>query len=619
MRSPRLAAAAPLLGLVLLSGATACQPDPTPVPSATGVPPPASPTGQPASPAAADGIDLFGSTYRPEPGTAGGQVIVGDANQALTYNPYYIGQVTEANVASAVWATLVVMTGDAKYAPDLALEIPTLDNGGVKVPGADGDAMTVTWRLRPDLRWSDGQPLTCRDFQYAWEWVLDPDNVGVVTAGWNDITDWQCVSDIEMVVHFEEIYEGYLTLVSAPLPRHYLGSIPVADQAMGSGFRTEEISRVPTSGAFAYQSVTPGQELRLVRNEHYRGGARGSPAYLDSIVFKWYGDLTALIAGFRGGEIDLAFELLDGDLAQVLDLGDRVSAIPSFTYEFLRPNWADGTSVNEDGIGGCSRNPAVQDRGVGCPMADPAMRRAVALAIDKAAIRDRLFGGDVQLADSPITPNVWFYAAQPPSGYDPERARSILDEAGWTDDDGDGVREKHGLRAKIELCTNDRQGRIDTLALVAGWLQDVGIEAVVNPVDVGLIFAGFSGSATDTPCALVRSNFDLALQHFSSSLDPLGNYVTYHSSQVEPVGYNDAQVDDPDIDRALEEMRASVDPEVVRDAMADFQRAYVEQVVEIPLFYHGTIELVDPVVGNYAPNPSLAGPTWNAADWYLKP
>ena len=606
------------LALVLVSGAVACEPTVSPRPSAAGVGPSASTGAHQQSPPAGNEVDLFDSAYDPEEGRAGGQLLVGDANPAEQYNPYYIGQITEANVASAVWATLVVVTSDFKYTPDLALGIPTLGNGGVVVPGAGSDAMTVTWRLKPDLRWSDGEPLTCQDFRYAWEWVLHPDNV-VVTAGWNDITDWQCVSDSEMILHFGAIYEGYLSLAAAPLPRHYLESIPIADQVKGAGFRADELSRVPTSGAFAYQSMTPGQELRLIRNEQYRSFARGAPAYLETIVFKWYGDADALIAGYRGGEIDLAFELGPGDLPKVTDLGDDVSAIPSLTYEFLRPNWADGTTVGDDGVGGCSRNPDVQDRGDGCPMADPAMRRAVAYAIDKEAMRDRLFGGAVQVANTPITPDAWFHADQPPAAYDPGRARAILDEAGWADTDGDGVREKHGLRAKIELCTNDRQVRIDTLALVASALKVVGIEAIPDPVDVGLIFAGYSESSPDTPCALVRGNFDLALHHFSSSLDPLANYPAYHSSQFEPVGANDAQVDHPDIDRALDRVRSSVDFTEVRDAMADFQRAYVEQTVEIPLFYHNTIELVKPVVGNFVANPTQAGPTWNAADWYLNP
>ena len=96
---------------------------------------------------------------------------------------------TEGNVVSAVWHTLLTIDDDFKYIPQLAAEpIPTTENGGVKVPGDNGDAMTVTWKLRDGLKWSDGQPLTCDDFKYAWEWVMDKDNTGVVLAGFEDTT-----------------------------------------------------------------------------------------------------------------------------------------------------------------------------------------------------------------------------------------------------------------------------------------------------------------------------------------------------------------------------------------------------------------------------------------------
>ena len=308
-----------------------------------------------------------------------------------------------------------------------------------------------------------------------------------------------------------------------------------------------------------------------------------------------------MIVGYRGREIDVATELQDSDLPKVRDLGAEVHAVPALTYEFLRPNWADGSAVGEDGVGGCSRNPAVASRGDGCPMADPAMRRAVALAVDKEQIRARLFGGTVRVANTAVTPEAWFYADQPPTPYDPDRARSILEEAGWRDSDGDGVREKDGLRATIELCTTTRQARVDTLALVSGWLADVGIEVVGNPVDSTLIFADYNEAAPDTPCALSRSNFDLALHFFSSSIDPLGNYFAYHSSQFQPAGANEAQVSHPDIDAALERVRSSVDFRTVHEAMADFQRAYVEQTAEIPLYYQSTVTLVRPVVSNFVP------------------
>jgi len=448
---------------------------------------------------------------------------------------------------------------------------------------------------------------------------MDPDNVGVTLAGFNDITAIDCPSDTQMVWHFKNIYEGYITVMTAPLPRHYLEKIPIKDQVNGAGFRPDEVANMPTSGAFKYESVTPQQELRLAKNPNYTSFSTGKPAHLDNLIFKWYGDADLMIAGYKAGEVDVATDLQDSDMPKVQDLGDAVSAVPALTYEFLRPNWSDVSAVDDaKGTGGCSHNPAVQDRGTGCPMADPAMREAVAYAIDKNEINTRLLGGTVQVANTNISPGAWFYADQTPATFDPEKAKSILEAAGWKDTDGDGVREKNGLKAKIELCTTTRQVRIDTLALVSDWLKDVGIEAVSNPVDSTAIFADYNEATADTPCGLSVSNFDLAEHAFSSSIDPLGNYYNYHSSQFEPDGSNDAQVVDTGIDAALDTVKNSVDFSVIKDAMAEFQKIYVEKTVEIPLYYRKNVELVGPKLGNFFANPTQAGPTWNSVDWYVK-
>ena len=604
--------------IVLAACGTAASPSPSASTAAPTTAPASEDPGTSAAPSEGV-IDLTNTTYEPEEGTDGGSIIIGDWQEANQFNPFYLSQVTEANVASAVWATLVVFTHDYRYAPDLATEVPTVDNGGVVAPGEDGDAMTVTWTLRDGLKWSDGEPLTCDDFLYAFEWVMDEENVGVITTGFEDISEFECASDTEMIWHFDVIYEGYITLMTAPLPRHYLEEIPIAEQVNGAGFRADEVVNLPVSGAFKFESVTPQQELRLARNENYTSFSTGKPAHLDNLIWKWYGDADLMIAGFKAGEVDFATDLQDSDIPKVQDLGDQVSAIPALLYEFLRPNWSEGPFDPETKTGGCSRNPAVADRGEGCPMADPAMREAVAFAIDKNEINTRLLGGTVQVANTNISPGAWFFADQTPATFDPEQAKSILEEAGWTDSDGDGIREKEGLKAKIELCTTTRQVRIDTLALIANWLKDVGIEGVSNAVDATAIFADYNEATADTPCALSVSNFDLAEHAFSSSIDPLGNYFNYHSSQFEPDGANDAQVVDTGIDAALDTVKNSVDFAVIKDAMAEFQQIYVEKTVEIPLYYRKNVELVGPKLGNFFANPTQAGPTWNAVDWFANP
>jgi peptide/nickel transport system substrate-binding protein len=592
----------------------ACGGATTPSPEATGTP--AAPTAEPTP--TKEIVRLDDSTYpdRVEAGTDGGQIIIGDWQEANQFNPFYVGQVTEANVASAAWASLFVLTDDLRYMPDLATSIPTVDNGGVTL-GEGGDAMTVTWTLRDGLKWSDGEPLTCDDFLYAVEWILDPDNVGVIIPPF-DISTVECASDTELVHHFTEIYEGYITAFTAPLPRHFLEDIPMADQVAGAGFRADEVADMPVSGAFKFESVTPGAELRLVRNDNYTSPVSNKPAHLDTLIWKWYGDASALIAGYRAGEIDFATDLAESDVPAIEDLGDQVSSVAALLYEFLRPNWADGSTVGDDGVGGCSRNPAVQDRGEGCPMSDPAMREAVAWAIDKAEINDRVLAGNAQVANGSITPSAWFYSEQPATAYDPDKAKQILEDGGWTDADGDGTREKDGLRAKIELCTTSVQRRLDSIALISGWLGDIGVEVVQNPVTAADIFADYNEGTIDTPCALSHSNFDLAEHAFSSSIDPLGGYFNYHSSQFEPNGANDAQVNDPGIDEAYDLVRSSVDFAAIKDAMAQVQQVMYEKTVEIPLYYRKNIELHAPVLGNFFSNGTQAGPTWNVVDWYVK-
>jgi len=566
-----------------------------------------SPTVAPEAP-----VDLTGTQYAPGPGKDGGQIIIGDWQEANQFQWFYSGQVSEANVGSATGLGLVTQTYDYKYAPALAAEIPTIDNGGVKLPGDNGDAATITWNLKPGLKWSDGEPITCADVQFTEAWVMDPAQSGLYngTPGFEDISSIDCPSDTQVVMHYKNIYEGYInnfiTGATPILAKHYFEKFPIADQTTGAGMRPDDLPNVPVSGPFKFASVTPGAELRLERNPYYQNPNNDNkPAYLDSLIWKWYADADAMIAGYRAGEVDFATDLADSDLPKVQDLGDQVHAAPALLYEALHPN----LSPTE-----CSKNPAVLDRGDGCPMADVAMRQALAYAIDKNEINTRLLGGNVEIANTFASPQVWFYKDEPPTTYDPEKAKSILDAAGWTVG-ADGVREKDGLKAKIELCTTTRQVRQDTLALIAAWLKDIGVEAVVNPVSPNDLFAGYNEATADTLCAASRGNTDVAEYASSSSIDPLTFYA-YHSSQIPPAGGNWSRINIPEVDTAWDTVKNNLDFSIVKKAVGDFSDMYVEQAIEVPLYYRKNVDLANAVLGNFFQNPTQQGPTWNAQDWY---
>jgi peptide/nickel transport system substrate-binding protein len=600
----RRSAIAGLLAIALLTGSAcdAIAPSPSPSRTATATNPPSESTPP------AQVIDLTKTSYAADAGTDGGSLVVGDWQQASQFNPYYLGQGSEPAVASAAWATLITVTHDRRYLPDLAVTVPTVDNGGVASPGED-EAMTVKWTLREGLKWSDGEALTCDDFKYTWEWILDKDNFGVVTAGYDDIEDVECKSDTEMVWHFKAVYEGYLGLLPAPLPRHTLEPIPMDQQTQGVGFRPDEIAKLPVSGPFLFQTVTPDVEIRMAKNPAYLSPRTGKPAHLDSLTFRWYPDQAALIAAYRAGAVDVATGFTDLDLPKLVELGEQVSTRPSLTYEVLRPNWSDET---------CAVSSSMRDRGVGCPMSDPAIRRALALAIDRNAIISKAFGRTGAAPGTNVDPLAWFYADERAPALDPTGAIGILEEAGWKDTDGDGIRENDGLVARVELCTTDRQARLDAAALIKASLRDVGIEAVTTVVDPADMFATYDRSSSATPCALQRGHFDLALHSLTSSIDPRDYYFKYHSSQFEPDGQNDARVNNVGIDVALETVSSSVHPAVIRDAMIEFQEIYVEQTVEIPIYVSETVELHAAKVGNAVGGSPVGGATWNVADWFVK-
>ncbi len=593
-----------VIALAACQGAVTPSPAVSPAPSLGGGSPDPSIVAPSSAPT---GLDLLDTTYTPEAGRAGGTIVIGDWKEANQFHPYFVTAQTDARVASAAWSTLVVVTPDLRLAPDLAASIPTADNAGVRVPGEGGDAMTVTWKLRDHLTWSDGEALTCDDMRYTWEWVTDPANVGVNAAGFENITAVDCPSATDMVWHFDRIYEGYLTLMTAPLPRHYLAAIPLADQTTGVGFRGSEVAKVPVSGPFKFESVAPGSELRMIRNPAYTSWSTGKPAHLDRLVWRWFGDVDALIAGYRNGDIDVATGLQDVDRPKVTNIAKQVSAIPSLTYELLRPNWSPTS---------CSRGGQVADRGPGCPVSDPVVRQAVALAIDKSEIVT-LLGDNVEAIDGNVAPDSWFFAPSPSLGFDPARARSILDAAGWVVG-ADRIRARDGLTARVELCTTDDPAQVAIVELIGRRLREVGIDGRPQTATPDEMFGDDSTSTIDAPCALARGNFDLALVSSTRAVDPLANFFTYDSSQTRPNGANDGSVSDPLIDTALRTVQTSVDFRVVEDAMAEFQRVYVEKTVEIPLYSRMLVELHAPTLGNFAASPTAAGSTWNVVDWFVR-
>ena len=177
-------------------------------------------------------------------------------------------------------------------------------NGDVVV---NGDRMDVTWKLKEGMKWSDGEPITCDDLEATWKWIMDPDNTGLAagTTGWEDISRSRHGAGTDCVVHFSQDLRG--------LPRALHARSCRSTTSRRSPSRTRRRKLYPLgdaeqgvySGPYIPTEIQSDAQITFAPTR--TGSTIGGHApYLDKVIFKYYGDAAAMIAGYRAGEIDVA-------------------------------------------------------------------------------------------------------------------------------------------------------------------------------------------------------------------------------------------------------------------------------------------------------------------------
>ncbi len=570
----------------------------------------ASPSAAPASQAATSAapatpaittVDIIEHAYNPTPATStGGTVVISDSQFPDLLLGYNTSSAESWEAIYPAFDGLWRVANDFKFYPDLTKDVPTPQNGGVVVTG---DKMDVKVNLKDGMKWSDGQPITCDDLIATWHWIMDKDQAGLVggTLGWEDITSIDGTGTTSCVMHFGKVYEGYLTLVEPLLPAHYISTVPVAD-AVTKLYPFDNISSGVYSGPYIPSELKTGAQITYVPNPNWQTISGHAP-YLDKLIFKYYGDQDAQIAGYRAGESDIAFNMDQGTLPKVQDLGDQVTVLDALSYELNQMN--NASLAKKFGAADVQT-----------------IKEAVRLAYDKSQITDRIMGGTVKPSNTPYSPLLYYYKDEPVVTQDFAQANQLLDGAGWVKG-SDGIRAKNGVKLEMQACTSQKQTRIDTLTLLASWLQQIGIKLDVKAVPANPdYFGGWEQTSADTPCNLQHGNYDLAEFAWSYSPDPLGSYLVYHSSGIPDIpphqGQNTTRTNDPQVDKAWDTVKTSVDPAVIKDALGTFQDLYYKDVIEIPLYNWRQVWLSNGKVQNYLPNPTQYGVTWNTGDWWIK-
>jgi peptide/nickel transport system substrate-binding protein len=528
------------------------------------------------------------------------KIVLAEWQYIDTVNPYLAQAETDIEAAGSMFHNLVDVTPDLRTIPTLVTEVPTLANGDVKMVGG---GMDVTWKLKSGMQWSDGSAITCDDLSGTWKWIMDPDNTGLAggTIGWEDITGIDGGSGTNCVMHFGKVYEGYLYLVAPLLPAKYIQSVPVKD-APTKLYPLSDLKSGVYDGPYIPTEAQADAQLTTVANSKW-STISGHAPFVDQVIWKYYADAATMLQGYKAGEYDVAQDLNDADIPSLAGIDQNEQVIhDSLTYELHQFN-----------------NKSLSDK-FGADY--KTIIKAVKLATDRQAIAAGPLGGNVSVTNNFISPLTWYYKVQGGStAADPAAATALLTAAGWALG-SDGYMAKAGKTLALEYCTTTRQVRQDTLKLVASQLKAIGIKANVTAAPSQPdVFGGWDAAKADTKCNLVHGNFDVAEFAYVSPLDPMGGYNVYTSQGIPDAaphnGQNTARINLPALDDAYNAVKNSVDPVVVKAAMATVQDIYVtdQNTYELPLYMRKDVWLVKPRIHNFTGNPTTSAGEWNIGDW----
>jgi peptide/nickel transport system substrate-binding protein len=556
-----------LLILVLLTGA--CTPPPASTPAAPPAQeqapsaPAANPTvAPPANPAPAETqppAPPVAETQPPAP-AAGDKIVTisfttGDPE---TLNPLYaytwIAEVAFEMFLLPLWN----IDKDGKYYPELAAEVPTLENGGVSA-----DGLTITIKLRPDAKWSDGQPVTAQDAVFTYDMVMNEKNTVQSRYPFDTyVESLKAIDEHTLEIKLNQAYADWSTSmftgISRIVPQHILQPVFEKDGTLDNA----QWNRLPTvgNGPFLLKEFQPASHLIFVANPDYW---RGRPN-LDEVHFRLVEDRAAQLASLSSGDSDVGSYIIGSEVPEINKMGDMTLQQADNGYQVVM-------FMNVD--------PKTASPG----MSDVKVRQAIAAAVDRELINKELFNGLYTIPATYWLGTVYDNPELKPYPYDPELAKTLLDEAGWKDANGDGVREKDGKDLALRYAYVSGEETTDTMVVtIQQMLGDVGIKVDLFPNTQDVLWTGFADSGP-----LATGQYDLTHWSDGMSYFPSPDTSYFLCGQIPtaeaPDGYNWFGVCDQTMDELFQKQAVEIDPQKRIDMFHQIEQIMYDNVFILPL------------------------------------
>ena len=498
-----------------------------------------------------------------EAATPGGTFIDSSLSDIQTLQPFLVEEITTSTVVGQIYETLVggdVRTG--QIAPNQLADYWEV--------GADG--RTYTFYLNQDAKWHDGTDFTAEDVVFSADALANPDAGSVYTGSFVDTFEsWRAIDDdtFELVAK-EPTYTALFEILSLYIiPKHLWENVPLTEWRTDPGATGTDPSRVVGTGPFRFREWIQGDSVTLDRNDDYYAKV----PYLDSYVLRVWPEQTALVNALINGEVDVA-SLEAADVAALEGNPDIVIAeYPTRSFAYYEFNL---------------------DPEVTTKWQDERVRQALLYALDRESIVNDILLGYAEVAQG--TQPVVSYAYAPDQietnyGYDPERATALLEEAGWTDTDGDGIIDKDGEAMSFEFLYP--QGSAETDQIVA-YIQDAWSQIGVDATPRALEFPALIEATTTNP------TFDIALYGFLWDASFIQD-IMFGCAQYQ-VGFNDMKYCNEELDAINAEAKLTFDEDARRELLIQASNIVNDEQPIAVLHFSDALVGVNAAIQNYIPS-----------------
>ena len=513
-------------------------------------------------------------------------------------NPHFATGTKDQDASRIFHEPLAAWDGEGNLVPILAAEIPSHENGGVA-----RDGLSVTWKLKRNVRWHDGTPFTADDVVFNCEYAADPATAAVTIGLYRDIKATK-VDDHTVRATFPKPTpfwaEPWVGTLGQLIPMHLFAKY------RGAKSREAPNNLKPVgTGPYKFVDFKPGDTLRGVINPDYHEPNR---PFFDSLELKGGGDaVSAARAVLQTGEYDFAWNLqVEDEILRRLETGGKGRVLRALggSVEMMQLNNADPwREVEGERASPRSRHPL---------LADPAVREALNMLVDRQSIQEHIYGRSGIATRNFLNNPRAFRSPHSKWEYDIEKANRVLEAAGWRRGEG-GVREKEGRKLKLVFQTSINAPRQKCQAIIKQACQKAGIELELKAIAASVYFSSDEGNP-DT-----NTKFFSDLQMYGTNMrqpDPerfMVQFVSWeHSCRANRwQGRNITRWKSDEYDAVYRAAETELDPVKRAALFIRMNELLIENRVIVPL--------VNRMEVNAAAN-KLRAPisAWDTATWLLK-